>query len=116
MTSKPLAFDGVRADVAVPDVHINQLFYSPYGFLSVKIGSSTRTRRLGPARWAEGLGARLHWFLVANEQITRAKNHVNKTMTMEQLLEAEQRAAEWMRKIGKIPPSSATREKDATTA
>jgi len=46
------------------------------------------------------------WFLIANEQITRAKNHVNKTMTMEQLLEAEQRAAEWMRKTRKIPPSS----------
>jgi DNA-binding NarL/FixJ family response regulator len=64
------------------------------------------------------------WFLIANEQITRAKNHVNKTMTMEQLLEAEQRAAEWMRKARKIPPSSIddpperhpTREKDASTA
>jgi TPR repeat protein len=30
------------------------------------------------------------WFLIASEQITRAKNHVNKSMTMEQLLEAEQ--------------------------
>jgi hypothetical protein len=44
--------------------------------------------------------------VVPDEQITRAKNHVNKTMTMEQLLEAEQRAAEWMRKTKKIPPSS----------
>ena len=33
-----------------------------------------------------------------NEQVARARNHVNKTMTMEQLLEAEQRAAEWMKK------------------
>jgi DNA-binding NarL/FixJ family response regulator len=64
------------------------------------------------------------WFLIAHEQITRAKNHVNKTMTMEQLLEAEQRAAEWMRKTRKIPPSSiedlpedqSTEEADATTA
>jgi DNA-binding NarL/FixJ family response regulator len=46
------------------------------------------------------------WFLIVNEQIARAKNHVNKTMTMEQLLEAEQRAAEWMRKNRKIPPAS----------
>jgi len=46
------------------------------------------------------------WFLIVNEQIARAKNHVNKTMTMEQLLEAEQRAAEWMRKTRKIPPAS----------
>jgi hypothetical protein len=46
-------------------------------------------------------------------------------MTMEQLLEAEQRAAEWMRKTKKkIPPSSiedtpehrSAREKDASTA
>jgi len=38
------------------------------------------------------------WFLIAGEQITQAKNHLNQSMTMEQLLEAEQRAAEWMRK------------------
>jgi hypothetical protein len=44
------------------------------------------------------LGARLMWFLIASEQITQAKNRVNQSMTMEQLLEAEQRAAEWMRK------------------
>jgi two-component system nitrate/nitrite response regulator NarL len=64
------------------------------------------------------------WFLIASEQITRAKNHVNKSMTMEQLLEAEQRAAEWMRKTKKIPPSSIedppehrpSREKDVSTA
>jgi hypothetical protein len=46
------------------------------------------------------------WFLIASEQITRAKDHVNKSMTMQQLLEAEQRAAEWMRNTRKIPPSS----------
>jgi DNA-binding NarL/FixJ family response regulator len=64
------------------------------------------------------------WFLIANEQIARAKNHVNKSMTMEQLLEAEQRAAEWMRNTKRIPPSSIedpperrpARDKDATTA
>jgi hypothetical protein len=44
--------------------------------------------------------------LIVNEQIARARNHVNKTMTMEQLLEAEQRAAEWMKKTRKIPPAS----------
>ena len=60
----------------------------------------------------------------ANEQITRAKNHVNESMTIEQLLEAEQRAAEWMRKTKKIPSSSIedpperrpARDKDASTA
>jgi hypothetical protein len=34
------------------------------------------------------------WFVIASEQITQAKNHLNQSMTMEQLLEAEQRAAE----------------------
>ena len=43
------------------------------------------------------------WFLIASEQITQAKNQVNQSMTMEQLLEAELRAAEWMRKARKIP-------------
>ena len=42
----------------------------------------------------------------ASEQINQAKNHLNQSMTMEQLLEAEQRAAEWIRKMRKIPPSS----------
>jgi phosphotransacetylase len=46
------------------------------------------------------------WFLIAGEQITQAENHLNQSMTMEQLLEAEQRAAEWIRKMRKIPPSS----------
>ncbi len=46
------------------------------------------------------------WSLIAGEQITQAKNPVNQSMTMEQLLEAEQRAAEWIRKMRKVPPSS----------
>jgi DNA-binding NarL/FixJ family response regulator len=64
------------------------------------------------------------WYLIVNEQIARARNHVNKIMTMEQLLEAEQRAAEWMRKTRRIPPASIEDppdqqrklETDATTA
>jgi DNA-binding NarL/FixJ family response regulator len=56
------------------------------------------------------------WFLIASEQITRAKNHVNKSMTMEQLLEAEQRAAEWMRKTKKMPPSSIENPPNASSA
>jgi two-component system nitrate/nitrite response regulator NarL len=46
------------------------------------------------------------WYLIVNEQISRAKDQINKTMTMEQVFEAEQRAAEWMRKTKKVPPSS----------
>jgi len=64
------------------------------------------------------------WFLIAGEQITQPKNHLNQPMTLEQLLEAEHSAAEWIRKTRKIPPSSIedppehrpSREKDASTA
>jgi TPR repeat protein len=56
------------------------------------------------------------WFLIASEQITRAKNHVNKSMSMEQLLEAEQRAAEWMKKSKKMPPSSIENPPNASSA
>ena len=56
------------------------------------------------------------WFLIAGEQITQAKNHLNQSMTMEQLLEAEQRAAEWIRKMRKIPPSSIENPPNASTA
>jgi two-component system nitrate/nitrite response regulator NarL len=69
------------------------------------------------------------WYLIVNEQITRAKDDVNKTMTMEQLFEAEQKAAEWMRKTKRFPPSAIedsperpqtenphTQKKSATTA
>jgi len=56
------------------------------------------------------------WFLIASEQITRAKNHANQSMTMEQLLDAEQRAAEWIRKARKIPPSSIENPPNASTA
>jgi hypothetical protein len=56
------------------------------------------------------------WFLIAGEQIAQAKNHVNQSMTMEQLLEAEQRAAESIRKMRKIPPSSIENPPNASTA
>ena len=70
-------------------------------------------RRSGPKDMVQAY----MWFLIAGEQITRAKNHVNKTMTMEQLLEAEHGAAEWMKKAKKTPQSSVEElEKDATTA
>ncbi len=69
-------------------------------------------RRAGP----KDLVHAYMWFLVASEQITQAKNHVNQSMTMEQLLEAEQRAGEWMRKSKKIPPSSIENPPNASTA
>jgi TPR repeat protein len=56
------------------------------------------------------------WFLIAGEQITQNKNHLNHSMTMEQLLETEQRAAEWIRKMRKIPPSPIDNPPNAPTA
>jgi TPR repeat protein len=56
------------------------------------------------------------WFLIASEQITRARNNINESMTMEQLLEAEQRAAEWMRKSKKMPPSAIENPPNASRA
>src|SRR5271157_335856 len=47
-------------------------------------------RRAGP----KDLVHAYMWFLIAGEQINQAKNYLNQSMTMEQLLEAEQRAAE----------------------
>jgi hypothetical protein len=56
------------------------------------------------------------WFLIAGKPITLAKNHVNQSMTMGQLLEAEPRAAEWIRKMRKIPSSSIDNPPNASTA
>ena len=69
-------------------------------------------RRAGP----KDLVHAYMWFLIAGEQITQAKNHINQSMTMEQLLEAEQRVAEWIRKSKKIPPSSIENPPNASTA
>ena len=38
------------------------------------------------------------WYLIANEQLLRTRKSMAKIMTVEQLLEAEQRAADWLRK------------------
>jgi len=46
------------------------------------------------------------WYQIVQERALRARNQINKMMTMEQLTEAEQRAADWLAKIKKIPPSS----------
>jgi len=70
------------------------------------------TTLLRSPSWAEAPGVCEY----AGEQITQAKNHLNQSMTMEQLLEAEQRAAEWIRKMRKIPPSSIDNPPNASTA
>jgi DNA-binding NarL/FixJ family response regulator len=67
------------------------------------LAKTLSARRSGP----KDLVHAYMWYLIVSEQVTRAKNNVNKTMTTEELLEAEQSAAEWMRKTSKIPPASA---------
>lgn len=77
-------------------------------------------RRSGP----QDLVHAYMWYLIVSEQVSGAKNNINKAMTMEQLLEAEQKAAERMRKTRRIPPASienhpdrpAGRERDPSTA
>jgi DNA-binding NarL/FixJ family response regulator len=45
------------------------------------------------------------WYLIASEQTSRTGKSVGEAMTMEQLLQAEQMAAEWLKKTQKVPPS-----------
>ena len=45
------------------------------------------------------------WCLIASAQISRASKSISKTMSMEQLLYAEQMAADWLRKTQKHAPA-----------
>lgn len=46
------------------------------------------------------------WYLIASSQVLQTSKAVTEAMTMEQLLHAEQMAADWMRKTRKIPAAS----------
>lgn len=46
------------------------------------------------------------WYLIVGDEITRAKHQVSESMSMEQLLEAEQRAAERIKSRRKTSSSS----------
>ena len=62
------------------------------------------------------------WYSIANQQILRTIKGVGKTMTMEQILQAEQLAAEWLKKRQKLPsaligaPDPGPRTETARTA
>jgi two-component system, NarL family, nitrate/nitrite response regulator NarL len=43
------------------------------------------------------------WYLIASQHISRASKSVGKTLTMDQLLQAEQMAAEWIKKATHTP-------------
>ena len=45
------------------------------------------------------------WYLIAGHQISRTSKSVGKALTMEQLLEAEQLATEWLKKSQKAGPT-----------
>jgi two-component system, NarL family, nitrate/nitrite response regulator NarL len=46
------------------------------------------------------------WYLISSHQISQTSKRVAKAMTIEQRLEAEQMAAEWLKKAQKHPPAS----------
>jgi len=49
------------------------------------------------------------WFLILSEQISRAKKELQRTMTPEQMVEAERRAAEWLNRPKKKQSSPTER-------
>jgi DNA-binding NarL/FixJ family response regulator len=61
---------------------------------------------------AEGLGAAKDavsaymWFLVVNDHVLRERNRLAKSMTMEEHLEAEQRATAWLQSANKKSPAA----------
>ena len=46
------------------------------------------------------------WYLIASSQILHTSKAVSRAMTMEQLLHAEQMAADWLKQTQKIPVAS----------
>jgi len=50
------------------------------------------------------------WHLIATWQLSRTSESVAKALTMEQLLQAEQMAAEWLKKTQKLSPPSIIRD------
>src|SRR5271165_148166 len=46
------------------------------------------------------------WYLIASQQISRTNKSIAKTMTMEQMLQAEQMATEWLKKTNRSSPAS----------
>jgi two-component system nitrate/nitrite response regulator NarL len=46
------------------------------------------------------------WYLIAIQQISRTSKTVEKALTIDEILEAEQMAAEWLKKTQKLPAAS----------
>jgi two-component system, NarL family, nitrate/nitrite response regulator NarL len=56
------------------------------------------------------------WYLIASQQISRTSKSVGNAMTIEQRLEAEEMAAEWIKKADKALPASPRDQMIVTTA
>ena len=55
------------------------------------------------------------WYLIAGQQISRTSKRVGSAMTVEQRLEAEEMAAEWLKKTDKLLPGSIRNQMIAST-
>ncbi len=55
------------------------------------------------------------WYLIASQQISRTSKNVGSAMTLEQRLEAEEMAAEWLKKADKLLPASIRDQMMATS-
>ena len=64
-----------------------------------------RARRAGPR---DSVRAYM-WYLIAQEQLASTRKSMNQSMTPEQIVEAEQRAAEWLNKARKMLPTRVAR-------
>ena len=74
---------------------------------------------LAQSLWARRASAKdivqaYKWYLIASSQILQATKTVSRTMTMEQLIHAEQMAADWLKNNQKIPPVSTGQDHSPT--
>ena len=74
-------------------------------------GVSTAQLALAQSFWdrkasSQNIVEAYKWYLIASGQILQTSKTVSRELTMDQLLRAEQMAADWLRKIQKIPASS----------
>jgi DNA-binding CsgD family transcriptional regulator len=104
--SQPIAPNSSLPDAVVGSQPHNTNFAGPQK--AAEEGVVTAQLQMAQS-YAEGLGAAKDavsaymWFLVVNDHVLRERNRLAKTMTMEELLEAEQRATAWLQAAKKSP-------------
>lgn len=55
------------------------------------------------------------WYIIAGEQVSRRSQNLHNVMTVDQLVEAKRKAADWLRRTTKIRPVSAEPEKSVAS-